>query len=116
MQQRNRCFLKDPLKFFWECGHPKVDATAQQALLDGLEEYSRGRSGCGSRCNSGTGVFEKTPSFFFWILVTLKWMQLRNRLFSKDLKNIQGVGLDVEADATAEQVFLKRPLHFFVGF
>jgi hypothetical protein len=65
MQQRNRCFLKDPLTFFWECGHPKVDATAQQALFDGLEESSRGRSGCGSRCNSGTGVFEKTPSFFF---------------------------------------------------
>ena len=43
-------------------------------------------------------------------------MQLRNRLFSKDLKNIQGVGLDVEADATAEQVFLKRPLHFFLDF
>jgi hypothetical protein len=32
--------------------------------LEGPEEYSRGRSGCGSRCNSGTGVFEKTPSFF----------------------------------------------------
>ena len=31
-------------------------------------------------------------------------------------KNIQGVGLDVEADATAEQVFSKRPLHFFLDF
>ena len=27
--------------------------------------------------------------------------------------NIQGGGLDVEADATAEQMFLKRPLNFF---
>jgi hypothetical protein len=33
-----------------------------------------------------------------------------------ELKNIQGVGLDVEADATAEQVFSKRPLHFFLDF
>jgi hypothetical protein len=93
-----------------------VDATAQQALLDGLEEYSRGRSGCGSRCISGTGLFKKTPSFFFWFLVTLKWLKLCNRLFWKYLNNIKGVVLDAEADATAEQVFLKRRLHFLGGF
>ena len=43
-------------------------------------------------------------------MVIQRWTQLRNRHFKKDLKNIQGGGLDVEADATAEQVFLKRPL------
>ena len=77
-------FQKRPLHFFLDFGHLKVDATAQQAFLEGPEEYSRGRSGCRSRCNSGTGVFEKTPSFFFWILATLKWMQQRNRCFRKD--------------------------------
>jgi hypothetical protein len=89
-----------------------MDATAQQVLLNGSEEYSRGRSGCGSRCNSGTGVFEKTPLFFF-DFGHLKVDATVQQAFSKDLKNIQGVGLDVEADAIAEKVFLKRPLHFY---
>jgi hypothetical protein len=77
-------FSKRPLHFFLYFGHLKVDATAQQAFFEGPEEYSRDRSGCRSRCNSRTGVFEKTPSFFLWILVTLKWMQQRNRGFRKD--------------------------------
>ena len=46
-------------------------------------------------------------------MVIQKWTQLRNRRFLKDTqKIIQEGGLDVEADATAEQVFSKRPLHF----
>jgi hypothetical protein len=49
-------------------------------------------------------------------MVIQKRTQLRNRHYWMDLKNIQGVGLDVEADGTAEQVFSKRPLHFFFGF
>jgi hypothetical protein len=49
-------FLKDLIKFVWECGHPKVDTIAQHVLLEGPEEYSRGRSGFGSRCNSRTPV------------------------------------------------------------
>ena len=49
-------------------------------------------------------------------MVIQKWTQLRNRLFPKDAMNIQGGGLDLEADATAEQVFLKRPLHFLGEF
>ena len=73
-------FSKRPLHFFLYFGHLKVDATAQQAFFEGPEEYSRGRSGCRSRCNSRTGVFEKTPTFIFLdfghLLVTLKWMQL----------------------------------------
>jgi hypothetical protein len=44
------------------------------------------------------------------------WTQLRNRHYWMDLKNNQGVGLDLEADATAEQVFSKRHLHFFLDF
>jgi hypothetical protein len=44
-------------------------------------------------------------------MVIQKWTQLRNRRFLKDTqKIIQEGGLDVEADATAEQVFSKRPL------
>ena len=47
-------------------------------------------------------------------MVIQKWTQLRNRRFLKDTqKIIQEGGLDMEADATAEQVFLKRPLHFW---
>jgi hypothetical protein len=49
-------------------------------------------------------------------VVIQKWTQLRNRHYWKDLKNIQGDGPNVEADATAEQVFSKRPLHFFEDF
>ena len=49
-------------------------------------------------------------------MVIQKWTQLRNRHYWMERKNIQGVGLDVEADATAEQVFSKRPLHFFLDF
>ena len=33
--------FKRPLNFFWEYGHPKVDATAQQAFSKGPYEYSR---------------------------------------------------------------------------
>ena len=87
-------FSKRPLHFFLDFVHLKVDATAEQAFFEGPEEYSRDRSGCRSRCNSRTGVFEKTPSFFCWILITFKWMQLRNSGSSKTH--------DVEADATAE--------------
>jgi hypothetical protein len=108
MQQWNRCFLKDPLKFFWECGHPKVDATAQQALLDGPEEYSRGRSGCESRCNSGTGVSEKTPSFFLDFghlkvdaTAQQAFFRRTHRIFLEEI-------LDVQVDATAQQTFSRR--------
>jgi hypothetical protein len=45
-------------------------------------------------------------------VVIQNWAQLRNRHYWMELKNIQGVGLDVEADTTVEQVFLKRPIHF----
>jgi hypothetical protein len=39
-------------------------------------------------------------------------MQLRNRHFLKDPMNIHG---GLEADATAEQMFLKRPPQIFLG-
>ena len=61
--------------------------------------------------------FLKDPPIFFGSMVIQKWTQLRNRRFLKDTqKIIQEGGLDVEADATAEQVFSKRPLHFFWNF
>jgi hypothetical protein len=57
----DQVFFKRPPQNFWGVRSSKVDATAQQALLGGPEEYSRGMSGYGSRCNSGTGAFEKNP-------------------------------------------------------
>ena len=59
--------------------------------------------------------FLKRPLHFFWSMIIKKWMQLRNRQFSKDPMNIQVEVLDFEADATAEQVFLKRPPNFLGG-
>jgi hypothetical protein len=46
-------------------------------------------------------------------MVIQKWTQLHNRHFWNDLKNIQVEGLDVDVNATAEQVFLKGPLQNF---
>ena len=40
-------------------------------------------------------------------------MQQRNRQIWKDPHDIRGGGLDVEAAATAEKTFLKRPPQFF---
>jgi hypothetical protein len=108
--------LKRPLHFFFDFGHLKVDATAQQAFSKDPKNFSHRNSGSSSWRNSATDVFEKNPSKFFGSMVIQKRTQLRNRHYRKDLENIQGVGLNLEADATAEQVFLKRPLHFFVGF
>ena len=45
-------------------------------------------------------------------MVIQKWTQLRNRLFWKDPLNIQE---GLEANATAEKMFLKRPPQFFFG-
>ena len=86
-----------------------MDATSQQADSEGASENLRRVGSC---CNSGTDVFEKTPFYFFGRRVFQKWMQLRNRHFRRD-PLIFKEGL--EADATAEQVFLKRP-HFFFEF
>ena len=101
-------FLKRPLHFFLEYDHQKVDATAQQAVSEGASENLRRVGSC---CNSGTDVFEKTPFYFFGRRVFQKWMQLRNRHFRRDpLLFKEGL----EADATAEQIFLKRPPQFFL--
>ena len=85
-----------------------MDATAQQAVSEGASENLRRVGSC---CNSGTVVFEKTPFYFFGRRVFQKWMQLRNRHFRRD-PLIFKEGL--EADATAEQIFLKRPPSFFL--
>ena len=83
MQQRNGCFEKT-LSFFWKCGHPNVDATAQQGFSEGpYENLRRVRGGC----NSGTEVFEKTPSFFLDKAATT-------------------------VDATAQQAFSKGPSEY----
>jgi hypothetical protein len=82
-----------------------MDATAQQASFEGHSEDSWRRSCSGSWCNSGTEIFEKTPSIFLKILIIQKWMQLRNMRFSKDPKNIFEDNLEVQAYATAEQTF-----------
>ena len=84
----------------------------QQAVSKGPSENSRR---VGSLCNSGTNVFEKTLFILFLRIVFSKWMQLRNRQFPNDPMNIQVEVLEFEADATAEQVFLKRPPNFFWG-
>ena len=110
MQQRKRggtgIFEKAPF-IFLEFGLPKVDATAQQAVSEGASENLRRVGSC---CNSGTDDFEKPP-ILFWRRVFQKWMQLCNRHFRRDLLIFKEW---LEADATAEQMFLKRPPQFFL--
>jgi hypothetical protein len=96
------------------CSSKNGRTYATAVFLRTLEDSWR-RTFSGSWCNNRADLFEKTPSIFLKILIIPKLMQLCNRRFSKDPKNNFEEILEVQAVATAEHMFSKRPHQHFVG-
>ena len=105
MQQRNRCFWKDPLIFLGE-ESLKSQRNCATGIFEGYLWFIEGLKSDAT----AERKFLKRPPHFFLRKAFFKWTQLRNRQFPKDPLKIQE---GLVAYATAELMFLKRPPQFF---